>query len=119
MTAPTTTDRPWDYSVRGRVTLNDAEVEALADRLTPSRVGVTYDSKTEELFLTGYTTGDEPWAALGWLLSTVSTLLGGNRLAMCEAIVKEGASDEEVVDFLKEVGLYQGPEGHGYEGDPR
>jgi len=119
MTAPTTTDRPWDYHVSGRVKLSDAEVEALADRLTPSRVGVTYDTVAEKLYLSGYTSSEEPWAAIGWVLTTVSTVLGGARLAMCEASVKEGASDEEVVDFLKEIGLYDGPEGHGYEGAPQ
>lgn len=117
--ATATIGRPWDYSVRGRVALTDSEVEELAERLTPSRVGILYDVVNQELTLSGYTTSAEPWAAIGWILTTVSTVLGGARLAMVEANVKEGDTDDEVVAWLRDVGLYEGPEGHGYEGSPR
>ncbi|MET0904314.1 MAG: hypothetical protein ABWZ52_13830 [Acidimicrobiales bacterium] len=115
----TTPDRPWDYSVRGRAEMTEAEVVALAEAVTASRVSLYYDSAAQELTLRGYTGGNEPWQAIGWVLGVLATVLPGNRFALVEALVQEGDTDEEVVEALRDMGLYDGPEGHGYEGTPR
>jgi hypothetical protein len=120
MTMSTVTiNRPWDYSVRGRIALTDAEVETLVDRFVPARVGVYYEGDAHQLTLSGYTTdGTRPWAAIGWVMSVVSAEFG-DRFALLDANIHEGDTDAEVVEFLREIGLYDGPEGHGYEGSPR